>query len=77
MSVWLALALGLINLVNTVMSRLDAAEKEKAMKKLLEAEFLKQDLAAIAKAREVLKAKSQELGDDEAKIKAPDRDMLP
>lgn len=77
MSTWLALALGLVQLINMVMTRLDAAEKEKAMKKLLEADFLKQDLAAIARARDALNTKLKELGHDEAKIKEPDKDMRP
>jgi hypothetical protein len=50
-SAWLSLALGLIQLVNMIMTRLDASEKEKAMRKMVESENLKADLAAIALGR--------------------------
>lgn len=77
MSVWLSLALGLIQLVNMIMTRLDASEKEKAMRKLVEADNLKQDLAAISLAKATAEELRKQLDTFPALVNEPDRDMRP
>lgn len=45
---WLSLALALVQLVNWVFTKLDAAQKEQALRKLIEDQQMKDDLNAIA-----------------------------
>ncbi len=77
MSVWLSLALGLIQLVNMIMTRLDASEKEKAMRKLVESENLKADLAAIALGKATAEELRKRLNASPNLINEPDKDMRP
>ncbi len=77
MSAWLSLALGLIQLVNMIMTRLDASEKEKAMRKMVESENLKADLAAIALGRATAEELRKRLDAFPSLINEPDKDMRP
>ncbi len=77
MSAWLSLALGLIQLVNMIMTRLDASEKEKAIRKMVESDNLKQDLAAIALAKATADELRKRLDAFPALVNEPDKDMRP
>jgi hypothetical protein len=76
-SVWLSLALGLIQLVNMIMTRLDASEKEKAMRKMVESENLKADLAAIALGKATAEELRKQLDAFPNLVNKPDKDMRP
>lgn len=77
MSVWLSLALGLIQLVNMIMTRLDASEKERAIRKMVEADNLKRDLAAIALGKATADELRKRLDAFPALVNEPDKDMRP
>lgn len=76
MNIWLALALGAIQFVNALMSRLSEDEKRAVLTKLIEADNMGADLQAIARAKAVARDVFKALN-DEAKIMEADKDMRP
>lgn len=67
----------MIQLVNVVMSKLDAAERERAIRKMVEADNLKQDLTAIALSKATADELRKRLDAFPALVNEPDKDMRP
>lgn len=77
MTVWISLALGLVQLVNMIVTRLNDSEKERVIRNLVEAENLKKDLSAIALARATASELRKRLELDPTLVDTPDKDMRP
>lgn len=71
---WLSLALALVQLVNYVFGKLDAAAREKAVRALVEQENLKADMEAITNANAARDAVERQLRGDPDSVRAPDPD---
>lgn len=74
---WLSLALGIVQLINMIMTRLGDAEKEKVIRKMIEADNLKKDLSAIALAKATAEELRKQLDAHPQMVNEPDRDMRP
>jgi len=71
---WLSLALALVQLVNYVFGKLDAAAKDKAVRALVEQENLKADMEAIARANDARSAVERGLANDPDSLRSADPD---
>lgn len=75
MTAYLSLALGLVKIISWVFAHLDAKERERVIRAMVENEEIGRDLKAASAAMAVVRDVAAELGKDPSKITEPDEDM--
>lgn len=75
MRAYLALALGLVRLLNWATAYLDAKERERVVRAIVDSEEIGRDVKAASAAAAVVRDVAAELDKDPSKITAPDEDM--
>lgn len=69
---WLSLALGLVRLLNAVMGFVEAKDRERVARAVIEAENLQADLKVIADANSARDAVVRDAGDDLGRVRTLD-----